>query len=216
MLFRPDSWQMPLIFNAAAQQVKQYVDSVGSANTRILLQTYSNGGSHSAVQLAESYNNQYGVDMPISALVMDSTPGTPRYWETIAAMQTDLPKGLLARTVGTALIHSTIFTCGILHWTGIAELANQKLYRTLNDTKEAFLKAHIPRTYIHSKEDVMILSRDVEAHAADARAKLLEKGAMGDMVVVEEFHGTQHVMHMPSDPERYWKIVRDTWEKAQP
>jgi hypothetical protein len=74
---------------------------------------------------------------------------------------------------------------------------------------------HIPRTYIHSQKDVMILSRDVEAHAEAAKTLMAEKGASGEMVTVEEFIDTPHVFHMASDPERYWNIIRSTWGKAQ-
>lgn len=214
MLFNPDSWQMAM-FDPAAKVIKGYVDSVGNSTPQILLQTYSNGGSHSAVQLAETYKKRFGTDMPISAFVMDSTPGAPHYWETIAAMQSSLPKTFLGRTLGAAMVHGVIMTTGAMDFAGM-ELATKKLWRTLNDPNEAFLKAHIPRTYIHSQKDVMILSRDVESHAETARNILLEKGAEGGMVVVEEFIDTPHVNHMPSDPERYWNIIRSTWGKAQP
>lgn len=214
MLFQPDSWQMAM-FDPAARIVKEYVDSIGDATPRILLQTYSNGGSHSAVQLAESYKKQYGRNLPISAFVMDSTPGQPHYWETIAAMKSSLPKSFLSQVIGTVVAHTVISSTIVMDRAGVAELATLKLYRTLNDPEEAFLQAAIPRTYIHSKEDVMILSRDVEAHADTAKTIMGEKGAQGDMIRVEEFIGTPHVQHMSSDPARYWKIVQDTWDKAQ-
>lgn len=215
MLFRRDAAQRPM-FDPAAKAIKTYVDSLGNATPRILLQTFSNGGSHGAVQLAESYKKQFGQDLPISAFVMDSTPGMPHYNETISALQTSLPKSWIPYLLGSAYIHTVISSTIVLDRLGIAELATLKLYRVLNDPEGAFLKAHIPRTYIHSREDVMILTRDVEAHAELAKTKMAEKGASGDMVTVEEFIGTPHVLHMPSDPKRYWNIVKNTWAKAQP
>lgn len=180
-----------------------------------MLQTYSNGGSHSAVQTAEAYKLLYGSNLPLSAIVMDSAPGEPHWQETVNALLQGMPKGFLAQTIGAISLHSTLVLTGLMHHTGIAELATVKLYRTLNDENEAFLKANIPRTYIHSDKDTMILSRDVIAHAETARQKLAEKGAQGDLIRVEEFTGTVHVQHMSSDPARYWQIVSSTWDKAQ-
>jgi hypothetical protein len=213
-LFRSDAAQHVAYFNVAAQQVRSYVESIGSATPRILLQTYSNGGSHSAVQTAEAYKLQYGTDLPISAIVMDSAPGEPHWNETVGALLTGFPKGFVTQTLGAVSLHATLALTTIMHTTGIAELATVKLYRTLNDENEAFLKAHIPRTYIHSQKDTMILSRDVLAHAETAKTKLAEKGAAGDLVRVEEFVDTVHVQHMSSDPARYWQIVSSTWDKA--
>lgn len=136
--------------------------------------------------------------------------------ETSSALLQGMPKGFLAQALGTVATHSMLAITSVMHVTGIAELATVKLYRTLNDENEAFLKAHIPRTYIHSQTDTMILSRDVNAHAEITRKKLGEKGAEADLVRVEEFVDTAHVLHMPSDPARYWRIVQDTWAKAQP
>lgn len=215
MLFMPDSWQFSACFNLAAQQIRAYVDSVGTATPRILLQTYSNGGSHSAVQTAEAYKLLYKTDLPISAMLLDSTPGVPRWMETSNALLQGMPKGFVAQALGAVTTHSMLAITSVMHFTGFAELATVKLYRTLNDENEAFLKAHIPRTYIHSQTDTMILSRDVEEHAETARKKLGEKGAEADLVRVEEFADTAHVLHMPSDPARYWRIVQDTWAKAQ-
>ena len=216
MLFRPDSWQMSMMFNTAAQAVKDYVDSVAPVTPRILLQNYSNGGSHSSVQLAEAYKARYGTDLPISAFVLDSTPGVPRWFETASALQTGFPKSIFAQALGALAIHSVLAATTVMHYTGISELATVKLFRTLNEPNGAFLKATIPRTYIHSREDVMILTRDVEAHADTARSTLMEKGAAGDIIKVEEFVGTAHANHMSGDPERYWRIVQDTWAKSQP
>lgn len=168
------------------------------------------------MQTAEAYKLLYGTDLPISAIVMDSAPGEPHWNETVSALLTGLPKGFLAQTVGALSLHTTLAMTTVMHHTGIAELATVKLYRTLNDENEAFLKAHIPRTYIHSEKDTMILSRDVIAHAETARIKLAEKGAEGDIVRVEEFVDTVHVQHMSSDPARYWQIVSSTWDKAAP
>jgi hypothetical protein len=121
-LFRSDAAQRTAYFNVAAHQLRAYIESIGSTTPRILLQTYSNGGSHSAVQTAEAYKLLYGGDLPISAIVMDSTPGQPHWQETANALLQGMPKSFLAQTIGAISIHSTLAMTTIMHHTGIAEL----------------------------------------------------------------------------------------------
>lgn len=214
MLFRPDSWQYTL-FQPAADTIKTYIDSLGQSPIKLLLHTFSNGGSHSAVQLGETYRRTYHTEMPITAEVMDSTPGVPRYNETAAALSSGLPKSFPAYAIGKVAMYSMLNTTIFMHYFGISELATVKLYRTLNDPNEAFLKPHIPRTYIYSDTDVMILTRDVLAHAEMARKTLNKDSEKPDLIHTEEFINTPHANHMSQDPARYWQIVRDTFAKGE-
>jgi hypothetical protein len=226
MLFTPDSWQFSAQFNYAAEQVKQHIDSFSSSPSdssstpRLLLALFSNGGSHSAVQLAEAYQAMYNHPLPIHAIVLDSTPGKPHWAETHKALMTGIPKNPLARATGYVAFHSMLITTGLMHASssflgGYGELATWKLWRVLNDPASPFCALGVKRTYIHSETDVMILSRDVREHAETARGVFAAKGESGEeMVRVEEFEGTPHTNHMSSDPARYWGIVRSTWEAA--
>ena len=63
------------------------------------------------------------------------------------------------------------------------------------------------RSYIYSREDVMVDWRHVEEHAREATAR-------GIPSRMERYEGSAHVAHMRSDPDRYWKIVTETWEEA--
>lgn len=65
------------------------------------------------------------------------------------------------------------------------------------------------RTYIYSPEDEMVEYRHVERHAEEAREK-----RAGVKVRTERFEGSRHVAHMRLDPERYWRVVGDTWRDA--
>jgi hypothetical protein len=222
MLFTPDSWQFSAQFNYAAEQVKQHMDN--SDNARILLALFSNGGSHSAVQLSEAYKQMYNATLPIHAIVLDSTPGKPHWSETHKALMTGVPKNPLARLAGSFTVHSMLFTTGLMHASsnvlgGYGELATWKLWRVLNEPGSAFLREGVPRTYIHSEEDIMILSKDVREHAEIARGRLRGLSGEGkerELVKIEEFVGTPHTNHMSSDPARYWGIVRGTWEASLP
>ncbi|KAJ1338576.1 DUF829 domain-containing protein [Microdochium nivale] len=81
------------------------------------------------------------------------------------------------------------------------------------------------RTYIYSKEDDMIGWQHVEQHAADAASGGAGLGGGNNKnnnnkvrqraripCRLEMFHGSGHVAHMKHDPERYWRIVADTWD----
>lgn len=61
------------------------------------------------------------------------------------------------------------------------------------------------RAYIYSEEDRLIDYRHVEEHAAAAA----EGGYVPRM---EKFSGSQHVAHARVDEQRYWGVVRGTWE----
>ncbi|KAH7040071.1 uncharacterized protein B0I36DRAFT_343870 [Microdochium trichocladiopsis] len=84
------------------------------------------------------------------------------------------------------------------------------------------------RTYIYSKEDDLIDYRDCEKHAADAvtgsgggvgtRGKKNSHHPGGGRVKIpcrlEMFHGSGHVAHMRHDPDRYWRVVGETWAQG--
>lgn len=63
-----------------------------------------------------------------------------------------------------------------------------------------------PRVYMYSAKDELVNAEDVEDHVADLRA-------LGINARLEKFEGSAHVAHMRTEPERYWGIVRETWEK---
>jgi hypothetical protein len=87
----------------------------------------------------------------------------------------------------------------------------------------SLLRQQSPRTYVYSREDQIIAFADVEAHVAEARrlgpVEALEfrrcvanRASMTRQLI--EPHRTTHVGHMRGDPERYWRAVRETYEKA--
>ena len=63
----------------------------------------------------------------------------------------------------------------------------------------------IPRAYVYSKEDKMVVWRDVLEHAGMAQK------AGWKRVSVEEFEGSTHCGHLLVDEGRYWGIVERVW-----
>jgi len=63
----------------------------------------------------------------------------------------------------------------------------------------------VPRCYVYSKEDKMVVWGDVVEHAEVAREKGWKR------VSVEEFEGSAHCGHLLVDEIRYWGIVERVW-----
>lgn len=66
-------------------------------------------------------------------------------------------------------------------------------------------RTEVRRSYIYGPDDEVISEKHVENHADDARKK-------GMSIRTETFVGSKHVQHVRADQERYWKVVRETWE----
>ncbi|KLT43712.1 hypothetical protein CC85DRAFT_284223 [Cutaneotrichosporon oleaginosum] len=186
----------------------------------LVIHVWSNGGSASLARLRQSLAKQRAA-LPPYTLVLDSTPGQFSYRGTFSAFSLVAPKkwAWLLRP----LLH------GFVAWFWLLTYVRARLdFRRRAEVGEAQAKGksklfgplallaashntaavrarEARRTYIYSREDALIPYTDVEEHGADARGK-------GFNVRMEEFKGTAHVAHARTEPERYWEIVRETWE----
>lgn len=213
--------QMPL-FQPALLAIRDYLESIENRSARILMHIFSNGGSYTAVQLAQAYKQASFTDnqsLPVSAVVFDSTPGIPPLADGIRAVSTGMPKTLFGQWVGIPMVYVVVGTLVALHELGLVEIAHHKLWRDLNNTDGAFLSSKIPRSYIYSGSDQMIRSSEVERHAEAAKERMegvgLSPSDASSLVKLEKFDGSAHVNHISVDAERYWKVVEDTWGKAR-
>jgi hypothetical protein len=172
----------------------------------ILLHIFSNGGSNSAVQLASAWKERHSSPFPISAMVLDSAPGSSslplaakaitssfpsqhRWWVTIAVYIFVLP-----------LIALPAFVPG-----GGGFLIDV-LRERLNDP--VFFPRGAGRVYLCSEGDGLVLMRDVEAHAEGA-------GEAGFEAQVVRFGGSGHVGHVREDGGRYWGSVWELWNRRE-
>lgn len=230
-IWRPDAWQMPW-FEPAARIVQDYVNSLYTASPprepKVLLHIFSNGGSHAAVQLAQACRQCCGgFKLPVTAMVLDSCPGQPRFMETINALVLGVPsKNVLLKAVGAVAAVASVSTTAVLDVLGISELAAWKLWKTLNDPYGPFLLKNaydaggvIPRTYIYGPGDTMILVEDVEEHARIGRERAIvhgeERDAADTAIVLEKFEGTAHVNHVKLEKERYWEVIERAWRRTE-
>lgn len=98
--------------NNAISPVISYIISLttsSKAQPKILLHMFSNGGATTAVRIAYQYKQQTkGKPLPISKMILDSTPGKGNYFRTITAFAIALPswrKNPVYRFFGLFLLH---------------------------------------------------------------------------------------------------------------
>lgn len=221
-IWKPDSWQMSF-FQPAASAIQSHLSTV--SQPRVLVHVFSNGGSHAAVQLSQACRETCGgMRMPVDALILDSCPGQPRFKPTIDALVQGIPStNAIARGVATVLSYAATGGTALMDVLNISEPAAWKLYRKLNDPTDVFLLrsegSAVPRSYLYSKTDIMIMEEDVLGHARVAEQKLSARGISKDdvsrYVKTEEFLNTEHVNHIKYEKERYWDIIRTTWDMSR-
>lgn len=228
LIYIPDAWQYSF-FEPAATMIQAHVSS--RDHPRVLLHIFSNGGAHAAVQLSEACRETCGgMRLPVDAIILDSTPGIPRARSTVNAMVHGVPSGNpILRGTAAALSWLMVSTTGLCEMLRIMEPAARKLYRLLVDPYDVFMfkgapraetdRKPVPRAYMYSKTDATILEEDVVAHAKLAMDQLERLGLGADkireLIKMEEFVGTAHVNHVKGDADRYWAVVKETWERSQ-
>ena len=191
---------------AQTRQYKLVVNAIAATPSAIVLvHIFSNGGSHTLWRLANMYKATQGCLLPMNALVLDSAPGKPSFQQSTAAILAGGPRPWYLRIPRKCLLY--VMLC--LLWvtdpiTGWVSLVTH-VWKWLN--KPELLSLMAVRWYIYSHRDVMVSWKDVEEHADEAATK-------GYVVRKEAFEGSEHVAHLRLDPQRYWRIVNEVWEKS--
>lgn len=173
--------------------------SASETTPPLLIHVWSNGGSTILYNLTKRLPS-----LPRNTIIFDSCPGQFRYSSTYTAMMATLPPML--RVILSPAVH---LLCG---WWWLRHKLGTMLGGPRRDPLAITAASHntperlaqeVRRSYIYSKEDALIPYKDVEAHAADAEKK-------GADVRLELFKGV-HVGHLRADPERYWRVVKETY-----
>ena len=189
------------------------------------MHAFSNGGAASLYHLRRAVCRPSPAVSPAPryALVLDSTPGRFRYGAGYAAFTAGLAG--LARWLFAPVVHALCAWYWLRHVlvgrgrTGpLAAVARALLddgddddddsdgaVETKGSRGRPGRRLEVRRTYVYGPGDLLVDWRDVEAHADEAAAK-------GFCVRRERFEGSAHVAHARADPERYWRVVRETWE----
>lgn len=184
---------------------------------RMLIHVFSNGGSCMLYHLYDTYaetatalpgpiahtddSNRHRL-LPPHVTIFDSAPGRWSYSGSTQAVLVALPAGW-ARTVAFPLVHLL----------GMWWVIKYLLLKVPEETHVWGLAHNDPargretcRAYVYSEEDKFVDYRAVEEHADQAE--------INGYVVVrrDKFPNSEHVAHARSDPDRYWSLVKDTWE----
>lgn len=114
-------------------------------------------------------------------------------------MSLSLPKHPVARSIGIPLVHLMICIFNIYFFVFGVENAVSRIRKQTNDP--AIFDLNVPRLYVYSKADHLVLEDDVASHIADARRKGFSK--------VQEllFETSAHCAHAMTHKEQYWKAV---------
>jgi hypothetical protein len=181
------------------------------APPRLLIHLFSNAGSGIKNHLYTLFSTtaRPGTDdattLPPHVTIFDSTPGEVTYPGSIAAFSSTVPAGW-KRTLALPLVHLLMITFYLWHVL-LSRGGRHYLidWAERHNDRTGLVSGERRRTYVYSEEDVPIPWRGIERHAAAARDRGFETR-------LEKFAGSQHVAHMVKDPERYWRVVRETWE----
>lgn len=184
---------------ATAREVLLYhLTSPDLPQRRIIMHAFSNGGAVSALNLITTLPACHRQNA-FNAVILDSCPGEGTYQRSVHAFSLSLPKHPLAQIIGVPLIHLMICMFGLFFILFNAEHVMAKIRRQLNDS--TFFDVRVPRLYVYSDADELVLGEDVASHAEDARGK--------GFVRVQEvrFEDSRHCAHALAHGEEYWGAV---------
>ncbi|KAF1999365.1 hypothetical protein P154DRAFT_601476 [Amniculicola lignicola CBS 123094] len=180
---------------------------------KLLIHTFSNGGSNSATQLLLAYHREAKSALPLQGIICDSGPAKGEYWKSHRSMMVSLPRHPVWQwVIGPPLAHGVLVGMRSGVWMGRYPVFEDLIRGTLVDEKvvggrgTGNGKRRI--TYVWGKGDEQVDWRDVEGHAEVARER-------GWEVESEEFVGSGHCDHARIDGARYRRILGDIWNAQE-
>ncbi|KAF9249397.1 hypothetical protein DTO013E5_2784 [Penicillium roqueforti] len=171
----------------------------------VFVHLFSNGGMSSTTHLLQAWKNATGTPLPISAMILDSAPGSPSLRAGLKAFSFALPQMWILRLLGKGFIFAFLVLFKLIHSFSMFPDPISLARELINDTslvRAANSDGTLSRCYIYSDTDDLVDWRDVESHAVNAEAE-------GWVVRREVFKNSPHVGHMRTEPDRYWGIVRE-------
>lgn len=172
-----------------------------SVKPKIMIHTFSNGGTNSATQLLIVLQKQLGYALPVTGILCDSGPARGTYRKSFQSMLLSLPKGLFWRIVGPIVIMfvtNVLFGSQLIGW----EKPERIYRRTLLDQKYVNCTRIC---YAFSKADSHVDWDDITSHAEDARRKNWDAKEL-------EFVGTPHCNHISKYRLEYLDAMGRVWE----
>lgn len=174
-------------------------------NAKFLLHFFSNGGAFTSTLIARTYREKMGRALPVTAVVMDSSPGRATYEATVRAFAVALPKNILVRLIGVLVLRIFYGLYQMVYWLKGQDDMVEQARKQLN-SKDLF-DVDAPRVYIYSTADDMVDWRFVEEHGEEAKK-------LGYTIDREKYIETGHAGHMLVDEKRYWTTIQRLWSKV--
>ncbi|KGO68573.1 Protein of unknown function DUF829, TMEM53 [Penicillium italicum] len=171
----------------------------------VFVHFFSNGGMSSTIHILQAWKNATGTPLPMSAMILDSAPGSPSLRAEFKAFSFALPRMWILRLLGKCLLFALLVLFKLIHSISVFPDPISLARELINDTslvRAANPDGALSRCYVYSDTDELVDWRDVESHAVNAEAE-------GWTVRREVFSNSPHVGHMRAQPDRYWGIIRD-------
>ncbi|OAQ99672.1 hypothetical protein LLEC1_03654 [Akanthomyces lecanii] len=175
-----------------------------STAPRVLIHAFSNGGVSTTLFLYKALKRSLDgtFTLPQHVFIFDSCPGTFRWRNTARAIMKILPRWY------SPAVHVVLFSVWLFYRIMPLLQPRQNVNsRTIRNPR--FQEFEIRRTYLYGTDDHMIPPTDVEHEAALA-------AEAGFNVRLERFEDATHVAIPMLHPERYWRVVKESWHGEEP
>jgi hypothetical protein len=124
---------------------------------------------------------------------------------THKAIMLSLPRNLFWSWFGGAIVHLLLLAVFLLDKAVGQENKMIILCRELND--ETVFDVKVPRVYLYSRADQMVLFEEADEHADVAEGK-------GWDVTRVRFENSSHCGHLREDEAKYWGAVMEAWKRG--
>ena len=174
-------------------------------DARFLVHSFSNGGALTLSLIAREFRAKSRRQLPMTALILDSSPGKVSYQGTIRAFGVGLPKFFVLRWLILSAISLSFWILKFLYWISARVDVLTKMREELNTS--TLFRVEVPRLYVYSIKDYVVGWQEIEEHIDDAKR-------LGYKVDTEKFLDTGHAGHLIGHDERYWRCVKRLWDTA--
>ena len=170
--------------------------------SKVIVHFFSVGGAWTTCLVAKGYHAKTGRPLPVTGMILDSTPGRVKYAYTIRAFAVALPKHPILNALTNIGIRIMFFLYIFAYWvSGKPDL----IARTRADlNNKAYFATDVKRLYVYSEADDKVAWEFVEEHIEEARG-------LGYTVQGDRWVDSTHCGHLLVDAERYWRCVTSLW-----
>ena len=225
------------VFTEKCHPADDDATTLAGSSPKIVIHTFSNGGSNTITQLLIELRKRLPCPIPIAGIVMDSCPAKGTYWRSYNAMVLSLPPGVGTRLAGAVAVHFLL----VLLYTWIAcgnENPASLMRRTLLDERtlcNADARANRGRsteivngptsdekTHEEMQNDAAVHPTGRACYLYSKEDKMVEWTDISDHAkdarhrgwCVEEvvFAGSAHCAHMSRFEDQYVSAVKGMWE----